>query len=369
MFKDWQLQRNLQAGLDDQAADIVPILVNLEDMTPEDLNYAISRFIVEARKVNGDEYPGTTLKELVMMLQLHFETLGKTYKFISTDFMQVQNTLDSTMKARARKGVVRAERQAEVITTEEEEQLWSRGILGSDTPRKLLHTLVYLIGLNYALRAGQEHRSLRFGVANKSQLRLLVNDKGEHYLRYTEDSSKANQGGLKHQSVDRKTVDAYENRDNPDRCIVEIFRRYVSHCPTKSRPVGLYLRPLDKPSSNVWFACQVVGRQKLAGIVGSICKEAGFEGYRSNHSLRATAATRLYNAEVDEQLIGLVTGHRSSAIQKYKRTTEKQKRKCSSIIQGHSGEASSGEPAEKKTETTTSSTPRVHVVVNVNVKD
>lgn len=34
----------------------------------------------------------------------------------------------------------------------------------------------------------------------------------------------------------------------------------------------------------------------------------------TNHSLRATAATRLYAAGVDEQLIAEKTGHRSSTV-------------------------------------------------------
>ncbi|CAC5407722.1 unnamed protein product [Mytilus coruscus] len=63
-------------------------------------------------------------------------------------------------------------------------------------------------------------------------------------------------------------------------------------------------------------------------------REAGIGGYRTNHSLRASAATRMYDAGVDEQLICEVTGHRSNAVRNYKRTNEKQKRKINSVIQG-----------------------------------
>lgn len=58
--------------------------------------------------------------------------------------------------------------------------------------------------------------------------------------------------------------------------------------------------------------------------VTKMCKEAGFDGYYTNHSLRATAATRLYAGGGDEQLIAEKTGHRSSAIRAYKRTSEEQ---------------------------------------------
>ena len=34
-----------------------------------------------------------------------------------------------------------------------------------------------------------------------------------------------------------------------------------------------------------------------------MCKECGIDGYKTNHSLRATAATRLYESGIDEQLV------------------------------------------------------------------
>lgn len=42
-----------------------------------------------------------------------------------------------------------------------------------------------------------------------------------------------------------------------------------------------------------------------------MCSRAGIGGFRTNHSLRATNATRLFSAGADEQLIMERTGHRS----------------------------------------------------------
>jgi len=44
-----------------------------------------------------------------------------------------------------------------------------------------------------------------------------------------------------------------------------------------------------------------VGKNTLAEAVGRNCKAARFVGFFSNHSLRATAATRLFSADVDER--------------------------------------------------------------------
>lgn len=49
----------------------------------------------------------------------------------------------------------------------------------------------------------------------------------------------------------------------------------------------------------------------LKKTVGKLCKQAGFSGQFTNHSIRTAAATRLYDAGVDEQLIAekLGIGH------------------------------------------------------------
>ena len=62
--------------------------------------------------------------------------------------------------------------------------------------------------------------------------------------------------------------------------------------------------------------------------------EAGVEGYYTTHSLRATAVSRLFQNDVDDKLIKGVTGHRSDALQGYKRETEEQLLKVSKIVQG-----------------------------------
>jgi len=48
-----------------------------------------------------------------------------------------------------------------------------------------------------------------------------------------------------------------------------------------------------------------------------MCKECGIRGYITNHSLRATAASRLYASGMDEQLVMERTGHKSVHLQAY----------------------------------------------------
>ena len=56
-------------------------------------------------------------------------------------------------------------------------------------------------------------------------------------------------------------------------------------------------------------------------MVKTICQGCSLEGYFINHLLRASAASRLYNVGIDEQLIQ-ETGHKSTAVRGYKRTSD-----------------------------------------------
>ena len=64
-----------------------------------------------------------------------------------------------------------------------------------------------------------------------------------------------------------------------------------------------------------------------------LCKSAGIEGYKTNHSLRATVTSRLYQAGVDEQLVMERTGHRSvEGVRSSKRTSDDQRMALSDIL-------------------------------------
>ena len=60
-----------------------------------------------------------------------------------------------------------------MVTTEIENDLWEKGILGEDTPCKLRNTVLFLLGLHVTLRAIDEHYYLRRDMSNKkSQLQF-----------------------------------------------------------------------------------------------------------------------------------------------------------------------------------------------------
>ena len=60
---------------------------------------------------------------------------------------------------------------------------------------------------------------------------------------------------------------------------------------------------------------------------------AKIPGFFTNHSLRHSGGTRLFQAGVDRKLVKEATGHKSDAEDKYQITQETQRRMISSVIQ------------------------------------
>ena len=120
---------------------------------------------------------------------------------------------------------------------------------------------------------------------------------------YKEDVSKTNQAGLYHRNVAPKEVIHHANKDNPQRCQVCLYKLYNSLCPAGRPDNAFYLSSLVRPKENCCFKRMPLGYCKLAEVVPRLMKSASIPGYFTNHSLRVTAATRLYDAQVDEATI------------------------------------------------------------------
>ena len=115
------------------------------------------------------------------------------------------------------------------------------------------------------------------------------------------------------------------------------------------------MRALAKPKGEIWYYKKAVGRETLGNVVKKIMKKTGFEGHYTNHSLRRSSASRLYDAGMPEQVIQETTGHRSSdGVKAYKCTSSSLKRKASEILQGNlpktKGDAKSKSMDDKPTD-------------------
>jgi hypothetical protein len=138
-------------------------------MSNQQLDMVLSFFKADVRNKQGNEYCPKTIYELDIALQHYLRSNDRQIDLLeSSDFVKMRFVLDSRMLSRHGMGLNK--KQALVINAEQEDTLWEKGLLGNDTPQKLLDTMVFYMGLNFALRAGTEHRNLRIGPLTQIKL-------------------------------------------------------------------------------------------------------------------------------------------------------------------------------------------------------
>ena len=324
IWNDWSSQRNSSSA----SGEHVPDIANMEITQ---LQRWMSHFVLEIRKKDGTPYPPESIYHIVCGMRfVRLNGKPEVDFFRDQAFAELRTVLDAEMKRLKAAGIGSRAHKAEPLTPEEEEMLWEKGVLGDHSPQALFNTVFYQNGVNFALRSGNEHRQLRY---KDRQIQVFERPGERPYLQYVEDISKNNQGGLRGRKNRSKEVIHHSNEENLCRCPVRLFKLYNKLCP-KDRPENaFYLQPLRKFKEDCWFSVKPLGHNPLDNMVKQMCKAAGIVGFKTNHSLRATAATRLYQAGVDEQLIMQRTGHRSlDGVRSYKRTSQEQQVTLSDIM-------------------------------------
>ena len=237
LFVEWRKER-LSRGLGGVQIESSDILDPQADV--DYLKNTICLFLSEVRRADGKEYPGPSLYNILMILQLHFERQGKTWKLLDDpQFRCIRNTLDNLMKQCSLARITQPVKAAKPITLEDEETLWGMKVLGEDDPDQLRDTVLFLVGLTFALRGGKEQCALWVPGFNP-QIVMKKNEKGVKYLEYTEDfHSKTNQGGIKDRKHVAKSVRAYRHTSQ-ERNVVYLYQKYVGLLPENCKNDALY---------------------------------------------------------------------------------------------------------------------------------
>ena len=322
VFFAWRNERN--RSVDEQCPENL-----LEEPVVESLNYWLSRFVVEARRDDGKPYPATSLKNILAGLYRHAKSCAPKGKSVpdfmsrkDPSFRDLTGAIQVQFRELRERGVGAVVKHAPVITYEEEEALWQSKVIGDHCPLALLRAVFYYVGKAFCIRGGEEQRNLK-----RSQ--FVRSSDGQCYT-YIENGSK-NRSGINSKEAN-KIVPVYSCIESRPRCLVYLLDLYFDKFPPQAVVKDLfYLRP-NKSASSVWYDCASIGRDKLAKFLEQMCLEAGISEKKTNHCLRATGTSALFNAGVPEKLIRDVTGHRSNALQLYERPTLQQKQNVSNIL-------------------------------------
>ena len=164
VWKEWTLNR--QKCFPGQSREWP---VHLYLAQPQQLDYWLSKFVLETRKENGEHYPPNMLYSICCGLLRYVRDMKPDLNFFKDPaFAGFRKALDSEMKRLTGLGVGVKKKQAGPISIEEESILWEKKLLGDHSPQVLLDTMIFLCGIHFALRSGAEHRDLQI-----SQFELL----------------------------------------------------------------------------------------------------------------------------------------------------------------------------------------------------
>ena len=158
-FQSWSSWRNELYSDDPVPSDI------LTSTDPSAINKWLSLFVIEARKQDGSKYPSKTIDLLLAGLRRHMKEVNPTAPnfFNEQDgrFAGLRGTRDKIAHQLREEGIGAAVKHTEVLSYEEEELLWDRGLLGVASPRSLFNTVFFMNGKVLCLRGGREHKDLK----------------------------------------------------------------------------------------------------------------------------------------------------------------------------------------------------------------
>jgi hypothetical protein len=285
VFNDWKSERNMKAmkesGSSNSSQGKFVVGLN-ESVSKEDLNYWLSRFVVEVRKKDGGQYPAATLKHICSGLQRYLRETHNRHDvsfFDGPDFNDLRKTLDGRMKLLNRERVGGLHRkQAESLMPDDEQVLWEKEIFNDHSAFGLHNIMYFYTGKIFGLRAADEHRRL-----NVQDFTFGTDSQGE-YVLYQGGTCKNHQGGLKQTARNTfKNLKQYACESNP-RCYVGLLKKYLSFIPGDG---PFYRRPLPGSyAGHIKFSQQAVGVHQFETLLQRLTKEAGLPGYYTGHSAK-----------------------------------------------------------------------------------
>ena len=236
---------------------ILPLTTLLLNIPHVNIAYWMEKFVLEVHKKDGSEYPPKCLHALVCCFKRFFEENGvhnvNLLNIGDSRFGNFRATLNAEMKHLHGKGLGTSSKQPEPIIADGESLLWTSGQFGTHRSKALLNTVYFYNCKVFGLRSYDEHRNL-----SCSQFAKKLDEKGRVYIEYTDFGSKTNRGGLKHMKVQNKTIRQYENPDDADHCVVNLFVKYFDFIPNRDR--HFYFRSLPNNGSGIpKFGKQPIG--------------------------------------------------------------------------------------------------------------
>ena len=146
VFTEWRAERNLRDPENHCPEDLV------ERPDVHKLSYWLCRFITEVREKDDQPYPPKTIQHTCILAGIQRKMLDinpDAVKFVNSSqcvFREIQRTCDTVYRDLHSQGIGATMHHMATFSPEEENILWSAGVLGCVTPKSLQQAVFFYIG-------------------------------------------------------------------------------------------------------------------------------------------------------------------------------------------------------------------------------
>ena len=155
----------------------------------------------------------------------------------------------------------------------------------------------------------------------------------ELLLRKAERGSKTRHGDGQHQRAFYPKAQATEN----ERCPVKLYQAFSKHRPLEMKqpdsPFFLAINHRRQSSSQIWYSKAALGKNEIGKFLSKAAKAAGLPGNITNHSVRKTCISRLMDANIPENFVAQLSGHKDlKSLDSYESASTAHQRKMSLVL-------------------------------------
>ncbi|XP_034714502.1 zinc finger MYM-type protein 4-like isoform X6 [Etheostoma cragini] len=289
-WKSWVQQRNKHQ----KESNPVAIKEDILQCDSAELSYALSCFIIEVRRPNGEAYSPDSIFYLCLGIQQYLFMEGRIENIFNDPlYSQFAAKISGMLHLWKPKLLPNGGTVSPRIL---ESYLWECKQLGAYSPIVLLNTLLFFCTKNFRFTTLAQHQSLSF--TNFTRHSKPCSRAGKvHYLRYQRSSNATphTERYKKKQGEDEGDLEMFENIANPLHCPVRLYEFYLSRCPesVKSRSDLFFLQPEQfvHPQSSHWYTFQPLDGATLQSMLTRILavREVHQEQEAAQHQSPATA--------------------------------------------------------------------------------
>ncbi|XP_037343080.2 zinc finger MYM-type protein 4-like isoform X4 [Pungitius pungitius] len=268
-WRSWVRQQNKLP----RPSNLVDIKEDVIECDSAELSFALSYFIRDVRRPNGETYSPDSIFYLCLGIQQYLFMKGRienifTDELYSQFAARISGMLSLWKPRLLPGGGVASSRVAESY-------LWECKQLGAYSPIVLLNTLLFFCTKHFGFTTLAQHQSLSFTNFTRHSKPCKGAPKVD-YLRYHRGSTSTPHAerSRKRKGGEAEDLEMLENVANPLHCPVRLYEFYLSRCPesVKTRTDVFFLQPeqLVHTNSSRWYTSQPLDATTLQNMLTRI---------------------------------------------------------------------------------------------------